>query len=94
MRSRKRSRPQRLPEKLRQIREALHYSQTDILIELGLDDELPYQAISKSELGTREPTAIELLRYARLANIPVEVLIDDEMDLPLHLLCATKNEGK
>lgn len=93
MRSRKRSKPQRLSTKLQRIREALGYSQTDLLIELGLAEELPYQSISKNELGTREPTAIELLRYARLANVFVDVLLDDELDLPANIPSPTHHEG-
>jgi transcriptional regulator with XRE-family HTH domain len=93
MRSRKRSKPDRLAEKLQQIRQALGLSQTDLLVELGLADELPYQSISKNERGTREPTAIELLRYARLANVYVEVLLDDELELPAQLPSSTRHEG-
>jgi hypothetical protein len=39
-------------------------------------------AKSKVELGKREPTFIDLLKYARIAGVNVEVLIDDEINLP------------
>ena len=71
-----RIRPSYLPEKLTKIRLALDLSQTEMLRRLGLDEIFPYFVISKNEIGTREPTAIELLAYARVANVLVEVLID------------------
>lgn len=38
--------------------------------------------ISQFESGEREPNALLLLAYARLAGVGTEVLIDDEMSLP------------
>ena len=38
--------------------------------------------VSEYERGRREPHLAILVRYARAANISVECLIDDEMDLP------------
>jgi DNA-binding XRE family transcriptional regulator len=40
-------------------------------------------SITRYEKGVREPAMIVVLKYARLAKVPVETLIDDEMDLPL-----------
>jgi hypothetical protein len=34
-----------------------------------------------------------LLEYARLANVYVDVLIDDNLDLPARLPSAKKHEG-
>ena len=39
--------------------------------------------LSEFESGRREPNLLVLLRYARLAKVSVESLIDDEMDLSL-----------
>ena len=47
-----------------------------------LDLDIAYTAISAYERGTREPDLITLLRYARVARVNVERLIDDELDLP------------
>lgn len=88
-----RIRPSYLPEKLTKIRLALDLSQTEMLRRLGLAEIFPYFVISKNELGTREPTAIELLAYARIANVLVEVLIDDALDLPPHLPSPEKSAG-
>lgn len=81
-----REKPSRLATKLLQIRMALGLSQTELLRELGLEDKYFYTIISRNETGTREPTLLELLRYARLVNVSVETLIDDDLDLPKKLL--------
>lgn len=49
---------------------------------LGLVDEITQSRINGYELGTREPSPPTLLRYARVAGISTDVLIDDEIDLP------------
>ena len=77
-----RRRPLRLAEKLLQIRNALGLSQTEMLRRLGVEDEIPYTRISDYELDKSEPTLMILLRYARHAGVPTEVLIDDELVLP------------
>src|SRR5215210_7736508 len=80
-----RRRPIRLAEKLLQIRTALGISQTEIHRRLDVEDEVPYTRISDYELDKSEPTLMILLSYARLAAVPTEVLIDDELDLPDNL---------
>ena len=42
----------------------------------------PYNRISEFEHGRRQPSLTILLAYARAAQIPLESLIDDTMDLP------------
>jgi transcriptional regulator with XRE-family HTH domain len=79
-----RERPERLPEKLLQIRLSLRLSQNGMLRALELKVER--SAISGYELGTREPPLKILLKYARLAGISTDILIDDEMDLPKKFL--------
>jgi len=61
-------------------------SQNEILVELDLADRIDRSAISGYEIGTREPTLITLLKYARLAGVTMEALVDDEMDLPKRIL--------
>lgn len=85
-----RIRPERLPEKLRQIRLALGLSQTDMLKRLGYEGRIAYHRISNYELGTGEPPLPVLLAYARLAGVYVDVLIDDELDLPAKLPAKAK----
>jgi transcriptional regulator with XRE-family HTH domain len=77
-----RRRPRRLAEKLLQIRLALGLSQTEMLRRLGFEDEIAYTRISDYELDKAEPTLTILLQYSRVAGVPLEVLADDELDLP------------
>jgi transcriptional regulator with XRE-family HTH domain len=76
-----RRKPKRLARKLLAIRQALGLSQTEMAQALNLA--IAYTSISGYERGKREPDLIILLRYARLAKVSVESLIDDTMDLPL-----------
>jgi transcriptional regulator with XRE-family HTH domain len=80
-----RPKPTRLPEKLLGIRQALELSQDGMLARLGLDESHFRSAVSGYELGTREPPLPVLLKYARVAGICVDVLIDDDMNLPAKL---------
>jgi transcriptional regulator with XRE-family HTH domain len=41
-----------------------------------------YTVISGYERGTREPDLVTLLRYARLAKVALEILVDDNANLP------------
>lgn len=76
----RRNKPRRLGEKLLGVRKRLKMSQTGMAQALKL--QVHYSAISNFELGTREPDLIILLHYARLGNVAVETLIDDELNLP------------
>jgi transcriptional regulator with XRE-family HTH domain len=88
-----RPKPAHLAGKLRQIRISLGLSQNEMLRYFGLDEELFQGSISGYELGTREPPLAVLLQYARAANLYVEALIDDELDLPEKLPAQAKSEG-
>lgn len=85
--------PERLPEKLLLIRNTLGLSQSEMLRRLGFEDDLWYTQISGYEVGRSIPPPVVLLEYARVANVYVEVLIDDELDLPGKLPSAKKHEG-
>lgn len=80
-----RPQPERLAEKLLRIREALGLSQSEMFRKLEIEDFVSYKQLSKYELGITEPPLIVLLRYARVAGVSVEVLIDDEINLPAKL---------
>jgi transcriptional regulator with XRE-family HTH domain len=80
-----RPKPERLAEKLLRIREALGLSQSEMFRKLEIEDFVSYKQLSKYELGITEPPLIVLLRYARVAGVSVEVLIDDELNLPAKL---------
>ena len=78
-----RSKPVRLAEKLKSIREKLGFSQGEIVLRLKLEEgTISRSSIAGYELGMKEPPLPILLKYARLANVIVDVLIDDELNLP------------
>jgi transcriptional regulator with XRE-family HTH domain len=88
-----RTKSARLAEKLLRIRVELGLSQSGMLEQLGFSEELFRSNISQYELGTREPSLPVLLQYARAANVWVDVLVDDELDLPDELSSRKKSEG-
>ncbi|HEX8736457.1 MAG TPA: helix-turn-helix transcriptional regulator [Pyrinomonadaceae bacterium] len=87
-----REKPKRLAEKLLKIRIDLELSQNQMLEKLGLGKKVFRSAVSGYELGTREPTLPILLKYARLAGISTDILIDDELDLPEKLPSKPKHK--
>jgi len=89
-----RNKPKRLPEKLLQVRTSLGLSQNGMVRRLGIDEELSQEYISGFERGNREPSLIVLLRYARLAGVSMEMLVDDEMDLPERLPATARESRK
>lgn len=80
-----RAKPERLAEKLRAIREAFGLSQGELVRRLKAEDLIDAKHVSKFELGEREPSLLVLLRYARFAGISIDVLADDNLDLPAKL---------
>jgi transcriptional regulator with XRE-family HTH domain len=58
-----------------------------------MEDEITQSRISGYELGTREPSLPTLLKYARLAGISTDVLIDDTLDLPGKLPAGSKRKS-
>jgi transcriptional regulator with XRE-family HTH domain len=88
-----RLKPERLADKLRQIRLALGLSQSEMWRHLRLEDLIAFKQISTYELGKREPPLPILLRYARAVNVSVEALIDDELDLPAKLPARRSMKG-
>ena len=78
-----RPRPKHLANKLLQIRLSLGVSQGEMVKRLGVQDLIHYTTISKYELDKNEPPLIILLAYARLVGIPVEQIIDDELELTI-----------
>src|SRR5438128_1598534 len=77
--SRKRPYPHKLARKLTTLRLNLDLSQGQIATQVGVKDRA---SISGYERGEREPPLPVLLAYARLAKVPMETLVDDELDLP------------
>ena len=76
-----RRRPKRLAKKLLQIREALDLSQQEMAERLGV--EKSYNIISQYERDKSVPALVVLLAYARIANVHMEQIVDDDLDLNL-----------
>jgi transcriptional regulator with XRE-family HTH domain len=82
-----RPKPKKLAQKLLAIRVALGLSQNELIKRLDFKElDLVQGTISTYELGKREPSLPLLLKYARLIDVSVDVLIDDNLDLPKHVV--------
>ena len=84
--------PSRLAEKLLHVRLALGLSQNELIRRLELSDELMQASISGYELGTRTPPLHVLLRYAEVAGVCTDLLINDALDLPDKLPAKPKHK--
>ncbi len=77
--------PRRLAEKLKQIRLGLNLTQdalfTALEKELKGKTKIHFGYITRYESGTRVPSHLVLLAYARIVKKPLENILDDELDL-------------
>lgn len=87
-----RQKPARLGEKLRRIRLALELSQDDMVSRLGFEG-MSREYISGFERDIREPPLPVLLAYSRIGGCYLEVLVDDDFELPEKIPGAPKYEG-
>lgn len=76
------SKPKKLSHKLLTIRKNLNLSQTELIDALGMANEINQSQISAFERGSRIPSLLTLLAYARLYGTSTDVLIDDKSKLP------------
>lgn len=93
MGSEPRRRPRRLAEKLLAVRLGLGLSQNGMIRRMGLEEELTQAHVSMFERGVRVPSLPVLLEYARAANLYMEALVEDDVDLPSALPARIKSEG-
>lgn len=93
MGSASRQKPAKLAEKLLVIRQKLGLSQNGMARHLSLSDELEQERISKYERGVLEPPLHVLSAYAEVANVYLEVLAKDNLDLPETVPSKKKSEG-
>ncbi len=77
----KRPRPVHLAAKLLKIRRDLGLSQNQMLKRLGLGRPYTYSFISKYEHDKNDPPLMVLLAYSRISGIPLEQIVDDNLDL-------------
>lgn len=74
--------PKRLGEKLKRIRLKLNIETfEEMIIKLNCPEVPLYPSgIYLFEVNKREPPLLVLLKYARLAGVAMDVLVDDELD--------------
>lgn len=78
----KKTRVEKLPEKLLEIREKLNLRQGELIKKLGLEGEIYQGNISEYESGKRQPSLPVLLKYAQLAGVCLDAIADDNLSLP------------
>jgi len=79
----KEEKPKRIAEKLRQIRIAFNLSQSGMADVLARHDVKIYRGyIGNYETGRSLPSLLILRAYAKVARISMDVIVDDELDLP------------
>ena len=88
-----REKPARLAGKLVQIRNSLGLSQDGIIRHMELTERHSRDDISKYERGVREPSLLTLLKYAEVAGVWMDVLVNDDLDLPDELPCSPRHGG-
>lgn len=95
MGSAQRPRPQQLAGKLLEIRNKLGggLSQNELIKRLGLEGLIEQERVSKYERDILEPPLFVLCAYADAANIYLEVIVKDELDLPEDLPSQRKSMG-
>lgn len=88
-----RFKPRRLAEKLLRIRADLGLSQGRLIDHLEMTNVIYPGYVSEYENGKREPSLQVLLAYARAAGVCMDVLADDELDLPSQLPGRPQHKG-
>jgi transcriptional regulator with XRE-family HTH domain len=87
----RRPQPTHLSSKLRSVRTRLGLSQEQMAERLKEVKSPPQPGhISEFESGKREPSLLVLVAYARLSGVLVDVLVDDDLELPMKLTSRAK----
>jgi transcriptional regulator with XRE-family HTH domain len=84
--------PKRLGVKLRQIRVALSLTQEEMLKLLDLPPVITQSTLSAYERNAKLPPYFVLARYGDVANIWIDVLVRDSLDLPETVPSRTKTK--
>jgi transcriptional regulator with XRE-family HTH domain len=95
MGTRSRQKPARLAGKLLEIRRKIDggLTQNELVKRLGFEEEFDQERVSKFERGVLEPPLPVLCAYADLANVILDVIARDSLDLPDKLPAPTKSSG-
>jgi DNA-binding XRE family transcriptional regulator len=79
----KEEKPKRVAEKLRQIRIALNLSQSGMADTLARQGVRIYRGyVGNYETGHSLPSLLILRAYAKIAKVCMDVIVDDELELP------------
>lgn len=80
-----RPKPDRLAEKLKQIRQSFGYTLEEMADVLkGVKKSPPSKShVLRFETGEREPSLLVLLEYSRVSRCSLETIVDDSLDLKL-----------
>ena len=76
---RPRAKPKYLHSKLLAIRQWLDLSQSQMAKQLGI--KTSFSRICEYEKGNREPNLLVLLRYSEIAQVHMETLVSDRVNL-------------
>ena len=82
--------PKRLGTKLRQIRLALGLTQEEMLRLLDFPSVISQSTLSAYERNAKLPPYFVLVRYGDVANIWIDVLVRDSLELPEKVPSPTK----
>jgi transcriptional regulator with XRE-family HTH domain len=82
--------PGRLGTKLRQIRTRLGLTQEEMLKLLKIPPVITQSTISAYERNAKLPPYFVLARYGEIANVWIDVLVRDSLDLPEKIPSPTK----
>jgi transcriptional regulator with XRE-family HTH domain len=79
----KQERPERLAEKLVKIRAKLGLSQSGMAAALERQGvKVRPSSVALYELGQRVPGVLTIRAYAKITGVPMDKIVDDELDLP------------
>lgn len=84
--------PKRLGYKLRQIRTAMGLTQYEMLKVLDLPPVISQSTLSAYERNTKLPPYFVLARYGDIANIWIDVLVRDSLELPNKIPSPSKTK--
>jgi DNA-binding XRE family transcriptional regulator len=74
-----------LAPKLLQIRTLLGLRECEMIAQMGSPQGISESDIRAYERGRHEPSIAVLLRYARVASVPLDLLADDDLKMPERL---------
>lgn len=84
--------PGRLGAKLRRIRAAMGLTQEEMLKLLDLPPVISQSTLSAYERNAKLPPYFVLARYGEVANVWIDVLVHDSLDLPDKIPSPTKTK--